>query len=176
MVEAESIINSRPLTTESASSTSPFSPNQILTMKGKIVLPPPGNFQRPDLYSRKRWRRVQYLANEFWIQWRKSFLQSLQERPQWSSTKPNIAVDDIVIVKEDGLPRNKWQLARVTETYPSDDGKVRKVQVAIADSSADNKGKRRLPLTLLQRPIHKLVLLYAASEQRQDRGIPIEEP
>ncbi|KAK3724031.1 hypothetical protein QZH41_007681 [Actinostola sp. cb2023] len=80
----------------------------------------------PDLYSRKRWRRVQYLANEFWIKWRKTFLQSLQQRPQWTSTKRNIQVDDVVIVKEEGLPRNKWLLARVTETYPNDDGKVRK--------------------------------------------------
>ncbi|KAK3730889.1 hypothetical protein QZH41_002984 [Actinostola sp. cb2023] len=37
-----------------------------------------------------------------------------------------IQVDDVVIVKEEGLPRNKWLLARVTETYPNDDGKVRK--------------------------------------------------
>ena len=82
MVEAEAVVNSRPLTTESASSTEstlPLSPSNLLTMKTKVILPPPGNFQRPDLYSRKRWRRVQFLANEFWNKWKKIFLQSSQQ-------------------------------------------------------------------------------------------------
>ena len=32
----------------------------------KEVLPPPGNFSRPDLYSKRRWRRIQYLSDQFW--------------------------------------------------------------------------------------------------------------
>ncbi|KAK3738374.1 hypothetical protein QZH41_005730 [Actinostola sp. cb2023] len=78
-----------------------------------------------------------------------------------------IQVDDVVIVKEEGLPRNKWLLARVTETYPNDDGKVRKVQVAIADSSAD-KGKRTRPLTPLTEgyPQASCTLLKRGTEAR----------
>lgn len=40
-----------------------LTPNRPLTMRSKIVLSPHGNFQRVDLYSRKRWFRVQHLAN-----------------------------------------------------------------------------------------------------------------
>ena len=66
MVEAEAIVNSRPLTTDSPGSLEPLTPNHLLTSKSHVVLPPPGVFQRTDIYSRKRWRHVQHLANEFW--------------------------------------------------------------------------------------------------------------
>ena len=62
---------------------------------------------------------------------------------------------DVVIIKgDDGFPRNKCQLARITETHQSADGHVRTVKLAIADSTLDNKGRR----------IKKLVLLQEASE------------
>ena len=59
MVEAENIVNSRPLSVEKLSdpnSMEPITPNHLLTLKSNVVLPPPGNFSRPDFYSRKRWR------------------------------------------------------------------------------------------------------------------------
>lgn len=84
--EADAIINSRPLTVDDLrdpDSLSPLTPNHLLTMKSKIVLPPPGNCQDADKYSRRRWRRIQHLANEFWCRWKKEFLQSLQLRQTW---------------------------------------------------------------------------------------------
>ena len=56
MCEAEAIINSRPLMVDSLAdpdSLAPLMPNHLLTMKSKIVLLPPGNFQNADMYSRR---------------------------------------------------------------------------------------------------------------------------
>ena len=50
----------------------------LLTMKSDVIISPPGVFNRPDLYSRRRWRRVQDIAGEFWSRWQKEFIQSLQ--------------------------------------------------------------------------------------------------
>ena len=50
--------------------------------------------------------------------------------------------DDVVMIKDENLPRNVWQLARVSAVYPSSDGQVRKVQVSLADRCLDNKGKK----------------------------------
>ena len=61
MCEAEAIVNSRPLTVDGLAdpdSLAPLTPNHLLTMKSKIMLSPPGNFQNVDMYSRRHWRRV----------------------------------------------------------------------------------------------------------------------
>ena len=43
-----------------------ISPSHILTIKSKVVMPPPGVLGKPDLYCRRRWRRIQHISNEFW--------------------------------------------------------------------------------------------------------------
>ena len=68
MSETEGILNSRPVRTENISdptSSLPLSPSNILTIKSKIILPPPGDFSRPDSYSCRRWRQIQHIINEF---------------------------------------------------------------------------------------------------------------
>lgn len=144
MVEAEAIVNCRPLTIDTINSSQcpePLTTNHLLTMKSKVVMPPPGDFQQADLYLSKRWRRVQYLANEFQNRWKKEFLQSLQLRQKWIPVQRNLQVDDIIIVKDESLPRNRWKLGRVDETYPNDDGLIRKVRVVIATDSLDDSGR-----------------------------------
>ena len=51
LVEVEAIMNSHPLTTDVLSdviSLAPLSPVNLLTMKSKAVMPPPGHFISPD--------------------------------------------------------------------------------------------------------------------------------
>ena len=74
MVEVQSITNSRPLTVKTLSDINSqilLSPSNLLTMKANVVMPPPGFFTKSDLYSRRRWRRVPYITEEFWHRWRK---------------------------------------------------------------------------------------------------------
>ena len=78
-----------------------------------------------------------------------------------------------MIIKDDNLPRNCWQLGRVDETVHDDDGHVRKVKLAIADRSLNVKGKRVKQTAYLERPIQKLVLLVEDSVEPE---VPVEEP
>ncbi|KAJ8371926.1 hypothetical protein AAFF_G00298780 [Aldrovandia affinis] len=142
--EAMSIVNNRPLTTDTINdpkSVEPLTPNHFLTMKTSVPLPPPGNFVEEDLYGRKRWRRVQYLTERFWSRWRKEYLTNISLRQRWLVPRRNIHVGDVVIVKEDNVPRNEWKLARVVETSEDDDGLVRKVKLQIGQSNLNSKGK-----------------------------------
>ena len=161
MCDAEAIVNSRPLTVNQLAdpdSLSPLTPNHL----SKVVLAPPGSFQPADVYCRKRWRRVQHLANEFWTRWKKEYLLSLQQRQKWTRDRRNLLVDDVVMIKDDNLPRSAWHLARVSAVYPSSDGQVRKVQIALADRCLDKIGKRIGSVRYLERPVQKLVLLMPA--------------
>ena len=125
MCEAEAIINSRPLSVVNLSNLdalSPLTSNHLLTMKTKVILPPPGSLQSPDKYCRKHWRHVQHLANEFWARWRKEYVMNLQQRQKLMKPHKAICVDDIVINKDENLPRNKWQLACISAINQSADG------------------------------------------------------
>ena len=73
MCEAAGIINTRPLAVDTLNdplSLEPLTPNHLLMAKSRVVLPPPGEFVREDMYSRKRWKRVQYLLDQFWTRWK----------------------------------------------------------------------------------------------------------
>lgn len=165
LYEVMAIVNSRPLTTEHLNDPSgpqPLTPNHILTMKTSIILPPPGEFVKEDLYLRKRWRKVQYLANVFWSRWRKEYLLNLQHRQKWHKRRRNAKVNDIVILKDDTAPRSQWKLAKVTEVHSGTDGCVRTVKLLISDSTLDKKGKRVIKPAYLERPIQKIVTLIEA--------------
>lgn len=171
MLEATAIVNSRPLSIDNLNdpnSLEPLTANHLLTMKSQVILPPPGQFGRTDTYACKQWRRVQYYANEFWSRWKKEVLHNLQVRQKWLRPQRNVQIGDIVMVSNDNLPRNLWQIARVVETYPSADGRVRKVKLRVADPYLNSKGKRICAETFLERPIQKLVLLVESGEDSKE--------
>ena len=83
MAEVELIINLRPATVETISdskSETPLSSSNLSKMKTSVAMHPPGEFSKPGAYSKRRSRRVQHIAEEFWSRRRKEFLQSLQVR------------------------------------------------------------------------------------------------
>jgi len=181
MTEVECIINSRPLSVDylcSAEAPEPLTANHLLTMKPKRVLRPPGEFQRPDVYCRRSWRRVQYFAKDSWLRWHR-----VSANTAIQTNLTNLTVGDVVISKENERARNKWLLGRVVQIYPSEDGFVRKVKLLMADGDLDDRGKRQSPTSYLDRPIHKLVLLLPADEvvgedvlHQETREVPIQDP
>ena len=162
--EVMAIVNSRPLTVDNLNDPcgpEAMTPNHLLTMKSKILMPFPGKFESEDIYARKRWRRVQYLADQFWTRWKKEYLSNLQIRQKWNKTHRNVQIGDIVLLKDEDLVRCQWKLAKVVQTMPSQDNLVRKVRLLMADDTLTNKGKRVKAASYLDRPIHKLAILVA---------------
>lgn len=163
--EAMAIVNSRPLTVNNLSdphSLEPSTPNHLLTVKSAKVLPPPGKFIKKDMYGKKRWRHVQYLAKQFWSRWRREYLANISLRQRWHSPRRNLQVGDIVMVKEDEAHRNEWRLARVKGTTTDKDGLIRRVKIHLGDSRLGKKGERLHKMSEVERPIQKLVLLLEA--------------
>lgn len=148
--EAEAIINSRPITAASSdvNDLEALTPNHLLLLKTKPSLPP-GLFDKDDLYSRRKWKQVQYVSDLFWKRWCREYLPQLQQRQKWNDTRRNFSVGDIVLVVDDSAPRNSWMLARVIETIPDKKGLVRQVRIKTKNN-------------ILERPITKLCLLQEA--------------
>ncbi len=72
---------------------------------------------------------MQALANEFWSRWRKEYISTLQPRRKWHETRRNLHPGDVVLLKQVQSPRNDWPLGLITSIFPSNDGKVRKVEL-----------------------------------------------
>jgi len=162
MSEAAHIVNSRPLTVTSLNdptSLQPLTPNHLLMMKSNVVLPPPGVFKDAEVYSRKRWKRVQCLLDSFWNRWKKEVLSLWQTRQKWCKPVRNLKVGDIVLVIDDQIPRCHWRLGKVVELFPGRDSLVRKVKVMMGDPGLTVKGTREKGLTHLERPVQKLIWL-----------------
>ena len=156
MVECEAISNSRPLTVGTISdvnSPAPLAPANILTMKSKEILPPPGVFEKPDILSKPRWRRVQHIANEFCARWRKEFLCRLQFRQKWNDKQRNFKVGDVVLLKRDS-ERNEWPMAIIEEVMPKYNGIVRGAKLRTGKSNSNQDQNQ-----ISKRPVHKIVLL-----------------
>ncbi|XP_078619541.1 uncharacterized protein LOC144886687 [Branchiostoma floridae x Branchiostoma japonicum] len=151
--EVEYIINDRPITAVSTdiNDVEALTPNHLLTMGSGPSLPP-SLTDKSDLYAKRRWKQVQYLADQFWKRWKREYLTALQERQKWGKVRRNFAVGDIVIMKEDQTPRGTWPLGKIVQVMPDRHGLVRRVQV---------KTQRNV----LERPIDKLVCILPEEEQ-----------
>ena len=127
-----------------------------------------GEFSRPGIYCRRRWRRVQHLSNEFWSWWCKEFLLSLQEKQQWSSTRRNFQQEDIVNLKDDNCRQNEWKLAKVIKTFPDEKGFVLPVKLLIG--SIDRNGS--MDNQTFVRPVDKVALLVESGKAEWWGSIP----
>lgn len=165
--EAMAIVNSRPLTVNTLchpNGPQPLTPNHLLTMKTTQPLPPPGHFVPEDVYSKKQWRQVQYLAEQFWSRWRKEYLASITLRQRWHKPQRNIHVGDIVLLKNDDAFRNEWKMGRVLEAMPGNDGLVRRVRLQLGDRRPICSSEQQTKASVVERPIQKLVVLVEASD------------
>jgi len=85
----------------------------------------------------------------------------------------NLQQGDVVIISNDKLPRNMWQITCVEEAYGDPDGYMRKVKLAVRDASLDDKGRRVKHISYLERPVQKLVLLVPSNDAKDlNRGVP----
>jgi hypothetical protein len=120
-------------------------------------------FERTDLHAKKCWRKAQFLADEFWRLWRRDYLATLQTRRKWQRRQPNLTVGDVVIMRDEGVCRADWRLARVEEVYPAADGLIRNCKVSVADPSKDYGSRGgTIARTTYDRPVHKLTFLVRA--------------
>ena len=133
--ESASIVNNTPLwaTSTSPDDPTPITPNMLLTMRSPGPPTYLDSFSEDDMlaYGQRRYRRVLYLSDQFWLRWRTEYLHTLNARHKWKTKKPCIAPGDVVLIRDKNLPRNQWSMGRVINTRPSKDGLVRSVTILI---------------------------------------------
>ncbi|XP_061169198.1 uncharacterized protein LOC133178524 [Saccostrea echinata] len=150
MAEVTAIVNNRPLLPVSTDPESPclLTPSTLLTMKTTCNIHPFPEFGPKDI--RAHWKQVQLLADEFWKRWRTEYIHTLQVRHKWKEARSNLKTGDVILMKDSGSARNDWPMGIVQKTFPSDDGRIRKVEICVVKD-----GTR----STYVRPISELVTL-----------------
>ncbi|XP_051788795.1 uncharacterized protein LOC114659410 [Erpetoichthys calabaricus] len=153
MAEVITIINARPLVPVSSDPEHPnvLTPSMLLTQKIGTPFLSQSNFGTGEML-RHQWKRVQYLAEEFWSRWRTEYLSTLQTRQKWQNKRPDIKEGDVVLLKEKQVRRNEWPMGIIMKAVPSKDGLIRKVEIKIVQQGATK---------ILYRPISELVFLLS---------------
>lgn len=152
MHEVENIVNSRPLTYVPIDSEldEAITPNHFLlgSSNGKK---PMGTFSSNVWVLKYNWKKSEEYSNRIWRRWRQEYLPELRRRPTFNDHYPNVEVGDIAILCDEDVPKNHWPKGIVLATYPSKDGRVRRVTIKTA------KG-------IYHRPVSKLAVLDVRSE------------
>ncbi|XP_070549808.1 uncharacterized protein [Ptychodera flava] len=146
---AEALINSRPLTYQSANpaDNTPLTPNHFLhgQIGGQFA---PESVDSTDFNPRKRWRRIQELVRHFWHRWMKEWLPGLNSRRKWIHPHKDIKIGDVVLVISPGTPRGNWPMGRVIAVQPGRDGHVRVVKVQVGSNTLTGPISKLCPLEL----------------------------
>ena len=152
--ESASIINQTPLSDMPSDPSEPFPVCPALLLNHRES---PTNsstqFSEADMlsYGKKRWRRVEFLSDQFFDGWKNEYIQQQSKRYKWQHPSRNFNVGDVVLIKEP-TARNHWPLAVVSEVFPSEDGLVRKVKLRLKPTA---KGKTQFR----ERAVHNLVMI-----------------
>ena len=129
---AESLMNSRPLTYQSANphDSTLLTPNHFLHGQSGGQFAPEVD-EELNSNPTKRWRRVQELVRHVWHRWMREWVPSLSSRKKWYHFSKNLRVGDIVLLISIENTRAHWPLETVIEVYPGKDGYVRCVKLEV---------------------------------------------
>lgn len=130
LTKIESCLNSRPLC---AMSNDPDD-FEVLTPAHFLIGEPTNCIPQKDVgecntSTLTRWQLTHQMVQHFWKRWSVEYLHTLQQRRKWQSTIDNICIGDMVLLIEDNIPPAKWNLGRIVDVHPGDDGMVRVVSI-----------------------------------------------
>ena len=152
LTEVEAIINTRPLTYihEEFSSSFILTPAHFLIggynnaipfstddIEDTEYLPKVDSSQELLIY----WKRNQKQLQLFWRYWTQDYLLNLREtlplthKGPKSQVKRQPKIGEIVIIKDDNLPRRAWKLGRIKSYIFSKDNQIRAVKVQLPNKN-----------------------------------------
>ena len=121
---AAAIMNRRPMMAVSASPEDPLvlSPAHFLypyvfANSSTNIMPPHSG--EPETL-RSGWRATQALLDTFFDRFKKEYIQSLAKRSKTASAADCPKIGDVVLLREDNLPREEWRICRITEITNED--------------------------------------------------------
>ncbi|GBM49885.1 hypothetical protein AVEN_92152-1 [Araneus ventricosus] len=140
ILEIESVLNSRPMSTE-------FDNFETLSPRHFLIGRPLTSIVEPDLLNisenrLSKWKKITKYSQQIWRLWKKDYLNTLQQRSKWMFSKNNVTLGALVLIKDENMPSVKWLTGRISEIIISEDEKVRVVNVLLPTSKTLKRNVR----------------------------------
>ncbi|XP_036147416.1 uncharacterized protein LOC118647173 [Monomorium pharaonis] len=146
-IEIEAILNSRPLCPISTDPNDPVALTPAHFLVGQpLTLLPEDNYLYVSDNRLSSWRLITKARQDFWRRWNQEYLTELQKRQKWTGSDSELQIGSIVILIDRNQPCMRWQLGRVVETHPGDDGVVRVATIKTAQGLFKRNAKSLCPL------------------------------
>ncbi|XP_055632505.1 uncharacterized protein LOC129772980 [Toxorhynchites rutilus septentrionalis] len=147
VIEAESLVNSRPLTylpLDSAEQEA-LTPNHFLLGSSSGIKQPSVLMLDAAKTARNSWDLIQQNLNHFWSRWVREYLPTLTRRTKWFGDTKAIEPGNLVIIIDENR-RNGWTRGRILQVIVGQDGRIRQAVVQTAGG-------------IFRRPVSKLAVL-----------------
>ena len=138
ITEIEATINSRPLCyVYSEEVDNVLTPSHLIIGKRILNIPDPDSLEKaaviyegdtPSVIT-KPMKFLARILRQYWTQWKHHYLTELREYHRLKAKREGtsfVAENDIVIVRDDNLPRNSWRMGRVEDLVKAKDGQIRR--------------------------------------------------
>lgn len=124
--QIEAILNSRPLSPLSSDplDLNPLTPGHFLIGRPLTSVP---SFTAED--SRPKYHLICKLRLEFWKRWSQEYIAELQQRSKWKTGSIGPRIGDMVLIKDQNLPPQRWRLGRITRLHMGADNICRVVDI-----------------------------------------------
>ena len=171
--EVMHIVNSRPLMIAAGSdplSGGPITPNHLLHGRATTDVPEMDTDDNVKLLTRVKF--IEDLKKQFWSKWIAQVFPKLVPSQKWHISNRNIMEGDIVLMQDSNKIKVGYKLAKVSQVFPSSDGKVRRVKVQYKNIQA-NTDLKSLPYHTTERSIHKLAVIVPADWSPEDVEVEV---
>ena len=165
--EANAVLNSRPITYvyDTVGEEEPVTPSKLWCGRNITLFPPlyETRIDRKDPeICKKRLKYLDKVLTHFWNRFSSQYLSSLSER-HLSKNLPRDGrqpkIGEVVLIKNDLLPRGRWKIARIVNVTPGPDGVVRRVELQPPYQNLTPDTKKNKPSETMFRPPRLLVPL-----------------
>ena len=119
-----------------------------------------------DHSYKSRLELISEINDKFWKYWCELYAPTMMYQPKWHKSQRDLQPGDVVAIADQNHIRGKYHIARVSEIFPSKDGKVRRVAVVYKNFRQGEKVNtyKGAKDTKVVRSVQRLALLAPVDE------------
>lgn len=136
LCKIEACLNSRPLGqfSDNYDDYSALTPGHFLIGTALYTIPNSSLLDEKETRL-TRWQLLNQMRDGFWKAWSNDYLHTLHKRPKWREVQSLAQVGRLVLLRNSLTPPSNWEMGRIVDCQPGNDGLIRVVTIKTARST-----------------------------------------